>query len=128
MTTTPDTRIPDGDQVLHPARRDRDDRNGLGIAAFVLGLAGSVVGLIPILSIPALISGLIGFGLGLGGHRRLRRHKADNKVMTWVGTVFSVLAVVLGIVGMVIVAKAFNQLGTDLNTIGNGPTGHGSAG
>ena len=48
--------------------------------------------------------------------------------MTWVGTVFSVLAVVLGIVGMVIVAKAFNQLGTDLGNIGNGTTGTGAAG
>ena len=102
-------------------------RNGLGISAFVLGLAGSVVGLIPILSIPALISGLIGFGLGLGGLRRLRCRTADNRVMTWVGTVFSVLAVVLGIVGMVIVAKAFNQLGTDLGNIG-GSTGTGAAG
>jgi uncharacterized membrane protein len=103
-------------------------RNGLGISAFVLGLAGSVVGLIPILSIPALISGLIGFGLGLGGLRRLRRRTADNRVMTWVGTVFSVLAVVLGIVGMVIVAKAFNQLGTDLGNIGGTTTGTGAAG
>jgi hypothetical protein len=101
-------------------------RNGLGIAAFVLGLAGSVVGLIPILSIPALISGLIGFGLGLGGHRRLRHRQADNKVMTRAGILFSVLAVVLGIVGMVIVAKAFNQLGTDLNNISPATTGHGA--
>lgn len=95
-------------------------RNGLGIAAFVCGLAGSVVGLIPILSIPALASGLVGFGLSLGAQRRLHRHQADNKVMTWFGTVFSVLAVVLAIIGMVIVANAFNKLGTDLNNLNTG--------
>ena len=40
--------------------------------------------------------------------------------MTWFGTVFSVLAVVLAIIGMVIVANAFNKLGTDLNNLDTG--------
>jgi hypothetical protein len=97
-----------------------EHRNGLGIASFCLGLAGTVVGLIPILSIPALASGLIGFGLGLGGVRRLRKHRADNRVMTILGVIASILAVVLGIVGMVIMQHAFDQLNTDLNNLDAG--------
>jgi hypothetical protein len=102
-------------------------RNGLGIAAFVLGIVGSVTGLIPLLSIPALICGLTGFGLGLGGVRRLGKRTADNKVMTVLGVFASILAIVLAVVGMVIMFRAFNQLGTDLGNIGNGTTGQGAA-
>ena len=100
-------------------------RNGLGIAAFVLGIVGSVTGLIPLLSIPALICGLTGFGLG--GVRRLGKRTADNKVMTVLGVFASILAIVLAVVGMVIMFRAFNQLGTDLGNIGNGTTGQGAA-
>jgi hypothetical protein len=94
---------------------DRGPRNGLGISSFVTGLVGSVFGMIPILGIPALALGLIGFGLGLGGVRRLAKHRADNKVMTILGVIFSVLAVVLGIVGLVIVDHAFGQLNTSIS-------------
>jgi hypothetical protein len=85
-------------------------RNGLGIAAFALGVTGTVIGMIPILGIPALAAGLTGFGLGLGALRRLRHRWADNKVMTWFGVALSAAAVALGIVGMVIVTRTVNQL------------------
>jgi hypothetical protein len=98
------------------AAKPAGHRNGLGIAALVCGIVGSVVGLIPILGIPALACGLTGFGLGLGALRRLRHRWADNKVMTWFGVVLSVLAVVLGIVGIVIVFKATNNLNSQLNS------------
>ncbi len=94
-------------------------RNGLGISSFVLGIVGSVIGLIPILGIPALASGLTGLGLGLAGLRRLRHRWADNRVMNWIGVVLSVLAVVLGIVGMVIVTKAANDLQVQLDQLGS---------
>jgi hypothetical protein len=87
-------------------------RNGLGIASFVCGLTGAVAGLIPILAIPALAAGLTGFGLGLAARARLHRRTADNTVMTWFGLGLSLLAVVLGVVGFVIVEHAFSQLGT----------------
>jgi hypothetical protein len=95
---------------------ERGPRNGLGIASFVTGITGSVLGMIPILGIPALLLGLIGFGLGLGGVRRLRKGRADNKVLTVIGVLASVLAVVLGIVGLVIVDHAFGQLNTAINS------------
>lgn len=95
-------------------------RNGLGIASFVLGIVGTVIGGIPIMGIPALACGLVGFGLGLGALRRLRKRWADNKVLTWIGFALSIVAVVLGIIGMVTVIRAANQLSTELNSISTG--------
>lgn len=84
-------------------------QNGLGISTFVVGLVGAVLGTIPILGVPALICGLTGFGLGLGALRRLHKKTADNRVMSWFGVVLSVLAVVLGIIGIAIVEHAFSS-------------------
>jgi predicted PurR-regulated permease PerM len=95
----------------------REPKNGFGITAFICGIAGAICGLIPILSVPALAAGLIGFGFGMGGVKRLRSKRADNKVMTILGVIVSVLAVVLGVIGMIIVQHAVDQLQTDLNNI-----------
>jgi hypothetical protein len=95
----------------------REPKNGFGITAFICGIAGAICGLIPILSIPALAAGLIGFGFGMGGVKRLRSKRADNKVMTILGVIVSVLAVVLGVVGFIIVQNAVADLQTDLNNI-----------
>lgn len=97
-------------------------RNGLGISAFILGIVGSVFGLVPILGIPALICGLVGVGLALGALRRLHRHRADNKVMTWFGAGLSVLAVILSIVGIAIVNRTVDDLNNSLNSIGSTPS------
>lgn len=101
-------------------------KNGLGIAAFVLGIVGSVIGLIPLLGIPAIILGLIGIGLALGAFRRLHKGGADNRVMTWFGAVLSVLAVILGVVGVAIVNKSVNDLNNSLNAA-SAPTATASA-
>ncbi len=93
------------------------NKNGLGISSFVCGITATVVGLIPILSVPALAVALVGLGLGLGNIGRLRRKTATNKVMTAIGIGFSVLGVILAIIGIVIVGRAVNQLNTDLNNI-----------
>lgn len=90
--------------------QERGDRNGLGVASFCTGAAGAVIAMIPILAVPGLAAGLVGLGLGLGGACRLRRHRASNKVMTVLGIVASVLAIILGIAGMVIVTRAVNQI------------------
>jgi hypothetical protein len=106
-------------QVLAPPMTVyvREPKNGFGITAFICGIAGAICGLIPILSVPALAAGLIGFGFGMGGVKRLRSKRADNKVMTILGVIVSVLAVVLGVIGMIIVQKAVTDLQTDLNNI-----------
>jgi hypothetical protein len=96
---------------------EQHHKNGLGISSFVLGLTATVIGLIPILSVPALAAAVVGLGLGLGNIGRLRRKDATNKTMTIIGIIFSALGVVLAIIGMVIVTRAIDQLNTDLNSI-----------
>ncbi len=93
-------------------------RNGLGIAGLVLGLCGLVVGLIPLFGIGAILLGIVGLVLGLVGVQRARRRVATNTKTAVSGVVACVLAVALGITGMVIVANAMTQLGEDLSAIG----------
>jgi hypothetical protein len=93
-------------------------RNGLGIAGLVLGLCGLVVGLIPLFGIGAILLGTVGLVLGLVGVQRARRRVATNTRTAVSGVVACVLAVALGITGMVIVANAVTQLGEDLSAIG----------
>jgi hypothetical protein len=93
-------------------------RNGLGIAGLVLGLCGLVVGLIPLFGIGAILLGLVGLVLGLVGVTRARRRVATNTRTAVTGVIACVLAIALGITGMVIVANAFTQLGEDLSAVG----------
>ncbi|GAA4884557.1 hypothetical protein [Actinomycetospora straminea] len=93
-------------------------RNGLGIAGLVLGLCGLVVGLIPLLGMGAILLGVVGLVLGLVGVARARRGAATNTGTAVTGVVACVLAVALGIWGLVIVANAFTELDRDLSAIG----------
>lgn len=86
------------------------EKNGLGTSSFVLGLLGSLFGLIPILTFVAFPLSLLGLGLGLGNIGRLRTRKATNKVMTGIGIGLSVLGIVLSIIGMVVVNDALSNL------------------
>lgn len=88
------------------------EKNGLGIASFVIGLVATVVGLGPVIgaifSIPA---GIIGLGLGLANVGRLRKGTATNKWLTISGMALCVLSITFGIVGAVMFNHAVHQLG-----------------
>jgi hypothetical protein len=101
-----------------PASAPIAPRNGLGIAGLVLGLCGLVVGLIPLFGFGAILLGVVGLVLGLVGVARARRRVATNTKTAVTGVVACVLAVALGITGMVIVANAFDKLGQDLSSVG----------
>lgn len=81
--------------------------------AFICGIIGSVIGLIPLLGILAIPLGLIGFFLGLSGWRR----KPERAKLARAATILGALAVVLGIVGIVIVSDAFDDLDDELDRI-----------
>ena len=95
-------------------------RNGLGIAGLVLGVCGLVVGLIPLFGMGAILLGVIGLVLGLVGVTRARQRVATNTKTAVTGVVASVLAIALGITGLVIVANAVTQLDEDLSSISAG--------
>jgi len=64
-------------------------RNGLGTAAFILGIAGIFTVVFPILALPAGITGLV---LGILGYRRAQQGHADNGKLALAGTIISAIA------------------------------------
>lgn len=93
----------------------RPARNGLGIAALILGLVGAVSGLVPFFFWLAGILGLIALILGLTGRGRAKRGEATNKNMATFGAVLGVIALILSVVGAVITFKAVDDAVSDLN-------------
>lgn len=83
--------------------------NGMAVAALVLGIIGAVIGLIPILAVPALICGVLALIFGPVAWKRAR-NGAPRKAMAIWGTSMGALAVTLSIIGFVIVDNAFNSL------------------
>lgn len=95
------------------------ERNGLGLAALILGIVGMLFGMVPLTGFIAFAVGVTGLILGLAGWSRVRKNKATNKKTAIFGVITSVLAVILGIWGMAIFFGALNDLGNDLDNIGN---------
>ena len=81
---------------------------GLAIAGFTVGLAGLLLGLIPILFILAWVLGAAALVFSIVG----RRHGLGNA-----GIAVSIAAIVMGFVGVAIVASATSKLERDLNSI-----------
>jgi uncharacterized membrane protein len=110
---TPPPQLPvEGNYYYPTVQQPMVPRNGLGISSFVLGLVATLLALVPfgiIISAPAAI---VGIALGLSNLPRLRKHIADNTVMTWFGIVLSALGIVLAIVA---VAALYHGLTTTGN-------------
>ncbi len=93
--------------------------NGFAITALVCGIIGAVVGLIPILAVPALIMGILALVFGIAGWKRANKLRAKKGIAV-AGVVLGVLAVTLSIVGFVIVHHAFSSLDHAINSsVGN---------
>jgi hypothetical protein len=86
----------------YPVAVQQAPRNGLGIAALILGIVGVVVGIIPFFFWVAGILGVIGLILGFVGRGRAKRGEATNGTMALWGIITSAVAVVVSIVGLVI--------------------------
>ncbi|MFJ8852177.1 DUF4190 domain-containing protein [Streptomyces sp. NPDC102437] len=108
---------PQPQQPYAPAQTPgmRPARNGLGIAALILGVIGAVSGLIPFLFWLAGILGLIALILGLAGRGRAKRGEATNKGMATFGAVLGLISLILTVVGAVITFKAVDDAVNDLN-------------
>ncbi|MFE6766561.1 DUF4190 domain-containing protein [Streptomyces sp. NPDC057689] len=98
----------------------RPARNGLGIAALILGLIGAVSGLIPFLFWLAGILGTIALILGLVGRGRAKRGEATNKNMATFGTVLALIALIMSVVGAVITFKAVDDAVDKLDKAASG--------
>lgn len=84
-------------------------------AAFVCGVIGVVVGLIPFLGVIAIPLGVIAFVLGILGWCR----KPDRSRLAPASTILGGLAVALGVIGIIIVANVFNDVANEVAEIFN---------
>ncbi|MCX4823640.1 DUF4352 domain-containing protein [Streptomyces sp. NBC_01142] len=100
----------------------RPARNGLGTAALVLGIIGTVSGFIPFLFWLAGILGLIALILGLSGRGRVKRGEAANKGVTTIGAVLGLVALILSVVGAVLTFKAVDEAVDEINKATKGST------
>ena len=95
--------------VAPPAR-------GMAISALVCGITGTVVGLIPILAVPALALGVVVLVLGLLAVRKQKQARV-SRGMARAGWLLGLVAVVLAIIGFAVVTSAVNELERDLNEL-----------
>lgn len=81
-------------------------RNGLGIAALVLGIIGALTGLIPLLFWLAGTLGLLALIFGLVGRSRYGKGLASNGAVALVGAILGLAAMGLATLGLVITVNA----------------------
>lgn len=88
-------------------------RNGLGIAALVVGIISLLVAWIPFIGLAGALGGIIAIILGVMGLGRVRRGEATNRGMNIAGIVLGAIALILGIVttvaGASFVARFFDE-------------------
>lgn len=90
------------DTQVPPAAPRQAMRNGLGTAALILGIIGTVSGFIPLLFWLAGSLGLLALILGLVGRGRVKRGEASNKGVTLTGVILGVVSLVLATVGLIL--------------------------
>ncbi|MFI8996059.1 DUF4190 domain-containing protein [Streptomyces sp. NPDC053542] len=90
-------------------------RNGLGIAALVLGVIGVLSGLIPLLFWFAGTLGLLALIFGLVGRGRAKRGQATNKGVALAGVLLGIAGLILSVVGAVITFTAVKDTVDEIN-------------
>ncbi|MFF8379846.1 DUF4190 domain-containing protein [Streptomyces sp. NPDC015661] len=90
-------------------------RNGLGTAALILGIIGTISGFIPLFFWLAGILGLIALILGLVGKGRVKRGEANNKGVALTGVILGLASLILSVVGLVIVVTAVSDVADELD-------------
>ncbi|MET9672418.1 DUF4352 domain-containing protein [Streptomyces sp. NPDC006482] len=97
------------DTQVPPAAPQQVMRNGLGTAALILGIIGTISGLIPLLFWLAGTLGLIALILGLVGKGRVKRGEANNKGVTLTGAILGLASLILATVGLIITVTAVSD-------------------
>jgi hypothetical protein len=85
------------------SHRQAESRNGLGLAAAIVGPIGILFGLVPLTGFVAVICGLVAIPLALVGRSRYKKGLATNGRTAMAGFLSGVVALALGIWGIVIV-------------------------
>ena len=105
--TTPEQR-----EVIYVERA----RNGMATAALVLGIIGTVFGLIPLTFFIALICGILAVIFGFVGWRNGKKGAGRKTMAAW-GLALGVVAVGLGILGGTILSDTAEELDRELEEL-----------
>ena len=89
----------------------------MAVAALVLGLIGLLAGIIPLLFFVAIPCGVLALVFGFVGRRRAVDQQAPGKGMATSGLVMGVLAVGLGVLGVVIIGSAVDKIGETIDSV-----------
>ncbi|WP_328677006.1 DUF4352 domain-containing protein [Streptomyces sp. NBC_00322] len=92
-------------------------RNGLGTAALVLGIIGTITGFIPFLFWLGCILGLLALILGLLGRGRAKRNEATNRGSATAGAVLGLVAMIVGVGVGVVTVKAVDDAVDEINKV-----------
>ncbi|AOP45468.1 hypothetical protein SL103_03735 [Streptomyces lydicus] len=84
-------------------------RNGLGVAALILGIIGALSGIPMILFWLAGPLGVLALIFGLVGRGRAKKGQATNKGVALTGAILGVVAIILSVVGAVVTLVAVNK-------------------
>jgi Domain of unknown function (DUF4352) len=122
MTDYPPPEYPPPPAEQTPTAVQQPPRNGLGITALILGIIGTISGIIPLFFWLAGILGVIGLILGFVGRGRAKRGEATNGAMALWGIITSAIALILSIVGLVITVGAFGEAADELAETAEEPT------
>ncbi|WP_182906368.1 DUF4190 domain-containing protein [Microbispora sp. H13382] len=90
-------------------------RNGLGVAALVLGIVGALTGLVPLLFFVAGTLGLLAVVFGFAGRSRARRGAASNGGVALAGAVLGLAAMGLATWGTVVFLGAADDAVTAID-------------
>ncbi|MBZ4014602.1 DUF4190 domain-containing protein [Streptomyces purpurogeneiscleroticus] len=107
--------FPPGAPVPTGAPAPQAARNGLGIAALVLGVIGALSGLIPLMFWFAGTLGLLALIFGLVGRGRAKRGQATNKGVALAGALLGIASLILSVVGAVITFTAVKDTVDEIN-------------
>jgi uncharacterized membrane protein len=83
--------------------------NGMAVAALVLGIVGVVLGLVPLTGFIALICGILALVFGFAGYGRAKKGAPYKTMAIW-GIALGGAAIVLGIIGLTIVADVVEDI------------------
>jgi hypothetical protein len=95
-------------------------RNGLGVAALACGLAGILLGQVPLLFFGSGALGVLAIVFGVIGIRRALRGSASNRAMAVTGLVAGVVASGLAVWGVVIIMSGLNTVSGELDHLDHG--------
>lgn len=89
-------------------------RNGLGVAALVIGIVGVLIALVPFMFWLGAILGLLALIFGIIGMGKANKGEATNKGSALTGVITGALAIVISIVWVVVLATAVKDVAEEI--------------